>query len=209
MARVARVLHAVLIGSVHFLPLTRPLSPRANPALGLLRQKASSGYLKSPWPTPSQGKCGGSTTDCVLPCLWIPTWKVRKACGLKLGLSQAFPARALVTQEFQQRTTYPGAHQPIRPPAWLSTNHQSRPEGFAQRSADKAGRALGGKSTPGGCRGGAVGPEWSHHRPQATRSGKRGRRRHPSSARGRVTVTDGLNGNSLSSMWESRALILT
>lgn len=148
-------------------------------------------------------------TGCVLPCLWIPAWKVHKACGLKLGLSQAFPARALVTQEFQQRTTYPGAHQPTSPPAWLSTNHQSRPEGFAQRSADKAGRALGGKSTPGGCRGGAVGPEWSHHRPQATRSGKRGRRRHPSSARGRVTVTDGLNGNSLSSMWESRELTLT
>lgn len=51
-------------------------------------------------------------TGCVLPCLCIPAWKVRKACVLKLGLSQAFPARALVTQKSQQRTTYPEAHQP-------------------------------------------------------------------------------------------------
>lgn len=59
MARVAWVLHAVLIVSVHFLPLTRPLSPRANPALGLLRQKASSGYLESPQPTSQSGKRWG------------------------------------------------------------------------------------------------------------------------------------------------------
>lgn len=59
MARVARVLHAVLIVAVLSLPLTRPLSPRANPALGLLRQKASSGYLGSPWPTSQSGKRWG------------------------------------------------------------------------------------------------------------------------------------------------------
>lgn len=59
MARVAWVHHAVLLMSVHPLLLTRPLPPRPSPALGLLRQKASSGYLGSPWATSPSGKRWG------------------------------------------------------------------------------------------------------------------------------------------------------
>lgn len=68
---------------------------RASPALDPLRQKSSSGYFASLWPTFQSGKRWGLHGHLCLALLLDPSLWPR----LRMSLSQAFPARALVTQK--------------------------------------------------------------------------------------------------------------